>query len=260
MEVAVEIREGKPVLVFSGRLDDEASVRFGKELTNWVDRMLSRSITDFIVDFSGVTFVSSVVLRSMLSMARRVRARGGVLCLSNPSPELEETFQVIGFREIFESYGGTLKETAASAPELDTTPSETVRLDVIIGDQVFACRDGDSLGTEGSLAPEVFAGLPGVSGRHLFFRNTGENWFAEAPEDPGSIARVDDQVIPPGQRVNLNGDHILQIGEVRLKAHVTTPEKSDDEAEPMQIQIEDVFSRTATWLERAMGADQEKRE
>jgi hypothetical protein len=150
--------------------------------------------------------------------------------------------------------------TAEQIHPEDTTPSETVRLDVIIGDQVFACRDGDSLGTEGSLAPEVFAGLPGVSGRHLFFRNTGENWFAEAPEDPGSIARVDDQVIPPGQRVNLNGDHVLQIGEVRLKAHVTTPEKSDDEAEPMQIQIEDVFSRTATWLERAMGADHEKRE
>lgn len=134
MEVAVEIREDKPVLVYSGRLDDEASVRFGRELTAWVERMLNRNITDFIVDFSGVTFVSSVVLRAMLSMARRVRARGGVLCLSNPSPELEETFRVISFREIFESYGGTFKATAAAGPELDRTPSATVRLDVIIAD------------------------------------------------------------------------------------------------------------------------------
>jgi anti-sigma B factor antagonist len=260
MEVAVEIREDKPVLVYSGRLDDEASVRFGRELTAWVERMLNRNITDFIVDFSGVTFVSSVVLRSMLSMARRVRARGGVLCLSNPSPELEETFRVIGFREIFESYGGRLKVSAAAGPELDRTPSESVRLDVIIGDQVFVCRDGDSLGTEGSIAPQLFAGLPGVSGRHLFFRNTSDHWLAEASDDPGSIVRVDDQVVAPGQKVVLSRDHTLQIGEVRLRVLVTSPEKSEEEIEPIQIQIEDVFSRTATWLERAINADQEKHE
>jgi anti-anti-sigma factor len=260
MEVAVEIREDKPVLVYSGRLDDEASVRFGRELTAWVERMLSRSITDFIVDFSAVTFVSSVVLRSLLSMARRVRARGGVLCLSNPSPELEETFRVIGFREIFESYGGTFKTTAAAAPQLALAPSETVRLDVIIGDQVFTCGDGDSLGTEGSIAPELFAGLPGVSSRHLFFRNTGDHWLVEASDDPGSIVRVDDQVVPPSQKVVLSGDHTLQIGEVRLRVLVTSPQKSEEEVEPIQIQIEDVFSRTTTWIERAISADQEKHE
>jgi anti-sigma B factor antagonist len=225
MEVAVEIREDKPILVYSGRLDDEASVRFGRELTAWAERMLNRSVTDFIVDFSAVTFVSSVVLRSMLSMARRVRARGGVLCLSNPSPELEETFRVIGFREIFESYGGTFKTTDAAAPRLALTPSETVRLDVIIGDRAFICRDGDSLGTEGSIAPQLFAGLP-VS----------------------------------GQKVALSGDHTLQIGEVRQRVLVTSPEKGEEEVEPIQIQIEDVFSRTATWLERAISTDQEKRE
>jgi anti-sigma B factor antagonist len=260
MEVAVEIREDKPVLVYSGRLDDEASVRFGRELTAWAERMLSRNITDFIVDFSGVTFVSSVVLRSMLSMARRVRARGGVLCLSNPSPELEETFRVIGFREIFESYGGTVKTTAAASPELALAPTETVRLDIIIGDQVFTCSDGDSLGTEGSIAPQLFAGLPGVSSRHLFFRITADHWLVEASDDPGSIVRVDDQVVPPGQKMVLSGDHTLQIGEVRLKVLVTSPEKSDEDVEPIQIQIEDVFSRTATWIERAISADQEKQE
>jgi anti-anti-sigma factor len=260
MEVAVEIRNDKPVLVYSGRLDDEASVRFGRELTAWVERMLSRNLTDFIVDFSAVTFVSSVVLRSMLSMARRVRPRGGALCLSNPSPELEETFRVIGFREIFESYGGRFKTTAVAGPQLDLTPSETVRLDVVIGDQVFTCRDGDSLGTEGSLAPHLFAGPPGVSRQHLFFWNSEDHWSAEASDDPGSIVRVDDQVVAPGQQVGLSGEHTLQIGDVRLRVLVTFPQKSEDEAEPIQIQIEDLFSRTATWLERAMSADQEKRE
>ena len=46
--------------------------------------------------------------------------------------------------------------------------------------------------------------------------------------------------------------------EVKLRAHVTSPQKSEDEAEPIQIQNEDVFSRTATWIEGAISADQEK--
>jgi hypothetical protein len=41
---------------------------------------------------------------------------------------------------------------------------------------------------------------------------------------------------------------------------VTSPEKGEEEIEPIQIQIEDVFSRTATWIERAISADQQKRE
>jgi hypothetical protein len=41
---------------------------------------------------------------------------------------------------------------------------------------------------------------------------------------------------------------------------VTSSEKSKEEVEPIQIQIEDVFSRTATWIERAINTDQEKRE
>ena len=99
-----------------------------------------------------------------------------------------------------------------------------------------------------------------MSSRHLFFRNTGDHWLVEASDDPGSIVRVNDQVVPPSQKVVLSGDHTLQIGEVRLRVLVTSPEKSEEEVEPIQIQIEDVFSRTATWIERAISADQEKHE
>jgi hypothetical protein len=193
-------------------------------------------------------------------MARRVRARGGVLSLSNPSPELEETFRVIGFREIFESYGGTFKTTATAVPQLALAPYETMRLDVIIGDQVSLAVTEIRLERRAQLPPSFFAGLPGVSSRHLFFRNTGDHWLVEASDDPGSIVRVNDQVVPPSQKVVLSGDHTLQIGEVPLRVLVTSPEKSEEEVEPIQIQIEDVFSRTATWIERAISADQEKHE
>ena len=116
MEVAVEIADGRPVLVFSRRLDDEVAGRFNRELGIWVERLLTKGVTDLAIDFSGVSFVSSVIIRSLLSMAKRVRARGGTLCVVNPSAEIEETFGVIGFREIFQSYGGKFRLSLPVAP------------------------------------------------------------------------------------------------------------------------------------------------
>ena len=52
----------------------------------------------------------------------------------------------------------------------------------------------------------------------------------------------------------------VDLGAILWQVLVTSPEKSEEEVKPIQIQIEDVFSRTATWIDRAIGADQEKRE
>src|SRR5258708_19496597 len=79
MEVAVEIVDGKPVLVFSRRLDDEAAVRFNRELGQWVERLLTKGTAELAIEFSAVSCVTSAILRSLLSMAKRVRPRGGSL-------------------------------------------------------------------------------------------------------------------------------------------------------------------------------------
>ena len=170
MEVAVEIVEGKPVLVFSRRLDDEAAGRFNRELGLWVERLLAKGMSDLAIEFSGVSYVTSAILRSLLSMAKRVRARGGTLCILNPSAEIQETFGVIGFREIFESYGGKFRLSLPAVPLPEPTPTETAQLDIIVGNRVFACADGDTLGTEGSLGPELFSDLPGVAARPVRFQ------------------------------------------------------------------------------------------
>ena len=252
MEVAVEIADGRPVLVFSRRLDDEVANRFNRELGIWVERLLTKGVTDLAIDFSGVSFVSSVILRSLLSMAKRVRARGGTLCLVNPSAEIEETFGVIGFREIFQSYGGKFRLSLPVAPMPERTPNETAQLDILVGDRVFACAEGDTLGTEGSLGPELFTDLPGVSARPVRFQNAGGHWIAVLPPDPGSIVRVDNQVVAPGQHAVLKGDHILQIGEVRVRAHVTLPEGTSREGEPINAQVQNVFSQTAEWIDKTL--------
>jgi anti-anti-sigma factor len=252
MEVTVEIRANQPVLIYSGRLDEEAATRFNRELSQWVERMLSRNVTTLMLDFSEVTFVSGVVLRSMLSMARRVRARGGAVCIVNPSIDVQETFEVIRFREIFESYGGKLSMGAPQVVETTRAPSQTPQLDILIGDRALSCKDGDTLGIEGSLGAELFAGLQGVGARPVRFQSDGSHWLAAVAQEPGSMVRVDNQVIGPGQQAILKGDHWLQIGEVRVRLHVTLPDAVNKEGEPINEQVQSVFSRTANWINRTI--------
>ena len=252
MEVTVEIRANQPVLIYSGRLDEEAATRFNRELSQWVERMLSRDVTTLMLDFSEVTFVSGVVLRSMLSMARRVRTRGGAVCIVNPSIDVQETFEVIRFREIFESYGGKLTMGAPQVVETTRAPSQTPQLDILIGDRALSCKDGDTLGTEGSLGAELFAGLQGVGARPVRFQSDGSHWLAAVAQEPGSMVRVDNQVIGPGQQATLKGDHWLQIGEVRVRLHVTLPDAVSKEGEPINEQVQSVFSRTADWINRTI--------
>ncbi len=252
MEVAVEIVDGKPVLVFSRRLDDEAAVRFNRELGQWVERLLTKGTAELAIEFSAVSCVTSAILRSLLSMAKRVRARGGTLCILNPSAEIQETFGIIGFREIFESYGGRFRLSLPTAPKPERAPTEIAQLDILLGDKVLACTDGDTLGTEGSLGPELFNDLPGVAARPVRFQNAGNHWIAAVPQDGGSIVRVDNQVIAPGQQAILKGDHLLQIGEVRLRAHVTLPEGTNREGEPIDTRVQNVFSQTAEWIDKTL--------
>ena len=252
MEVTVEIRANQPVLVYSGRLDEEAATRFNRELSEWVERVLSRSVMTLMLDFSEVTFISAVVLRSMLSMARRVRARGGAICIVNPSLDVKETFEVIRFGEIFESYGGKFIVDASQPVEPTRAPSETSQLDILIGDRALSCKDGDTLGTEGSLGAELFAGLPGVGARPVQFENDGSHWLVTVAREPGSVVRVDNQVIGSGQQAILKSDHWLQIGEVRVRLHVTLPFGASKEGKQIDEQVQGVFSQAAEWIDKTL--------
>jgi len=252
MEVTVEIRANQPVLVYSGRLDEEAATRFNRELSQWVERMLSRKVMSLVLDFSEVTFISGLVLRSMLSMARRVRARGGAICIDNPSTDVQETFEVIRFRQIFESYGGKLTTGVPQIVETTRAPSRTIQLDILIGDRALSCKDGDTLGTEGSLGAELFAGLTGVGPRPVQFQSDGSHWLATVAPEPGSVVRVDNQVVGPGQHAILKGDHWLQIGEVRVRLHLTLPDSVSKEGERIDDQVQGVFSQAAEWIDKTL--------
>lgn len=78
----------------SGRLAFDASAEFESSLRSAVNESERNKV---ILEISGVSFVSSPVLRSILTLAKRLRRHRGSLFLSGATEEVHEVFRVSGF-------------------------------------------------------------------------------------------------------------------------------------------------------------------
>ncbi|RJX33362.1 MAG: anti-sigma factor antagonist [Desulfarculus sp.] len=85
------------VLALQGRLDTMAAPAFDAE----VNRLLQASERLFLLDLSGLNYISSAGLRSLLMLAKQVDARAGKLVLCGLEEMISEVFQVAGFEAIF---------------------------------------------------------------------------------------------------------------------------------------------------------------
>jgi hypothetical protein len=138
--------------------------------------------------------------------------------------------------------------------DVSTPASSQATLNLIVGNQIFLCRDGDSLGLNGTIAAELFQELSGAAETNLVFRLNGDRWWVEIPASAPPVAQVDDKVIVPGKNAELDGDHLIQVAGFRLRAHVTPP--VTETPDYFQVQIETAFSRAASWVDRTLlGSD-----
>lgn len=90
------------------------------------------------------------------------------------------------------------------------------KLELVVGSQVFACRDGDVLGRTGTVVSQVFAGIPTVSGQHVALELREGVWrvvnLQPPPDRPTKNATIlDGQAIPIGAAAALTGEHGLQL-------------------------------------------------
>ncbi len=66
-----------------------------------------------VVDFAGLTYISSAGLRVLLMAAKRSKASGIGLALSGMSPQVQDVFKLSGFAKLFEIYDDTAAAVAA---------------------------------------------------------------------------------------------------------------------------------------------------
>jgi anti-sigma B factor antagonist len=92
--------EGKIVLSVSGRVDTSTAPELEKAINKEIDSG-SRKV---LLDFSGVTYISSGGLRVLLATAKKLKNPGDKFGLCNLSPEVLKILKLAGFTSIFSIY------------------------------------------------------------------------------------------------------------------------------------------------------------
>jgi len=80
----------------------------------------------------------------------------------------------------------------------------------------FIFKDGDVLGSEGTVEPKFFARFEGILPRHVVFSETSNESFLLIPEEPGSVVRLDGLRIARGVKHRITGRHSLILNEVGM--------------------------------------------
>jgi len=110
------------------------------------------------------------------------------------------------------------------AARLDAAQAQ--RLLLIIGKETFECKDGDTLGREGTVAKAFFSAIGTVSRKHVGLALREGAWFVTVSPSVQNITQLDGREIPRGVAQPLLGEHVLRLStqcEVRLKVTGQNP-------------------------------------
>jgi anti-anti-sigma factor len=97
-----EIRQEKDTKIISvkGKMDAVSSPEFEKRLGEWMDQ----GQISFVVDLGEVYYISSAGLRSILLIAKALRAKEGRIICAGPKDEVKKMFKISGFSSMIPTY------------------------------------------------------------------------------------------------------------------------------------------------------------
>ena len=79
-------------------MDPSRIEAMGLELLELVDRDDTEQV---LINFENVSFFSSAAINKLIVVDRRVKARGGQLCLTNLRPEVQDLFSYTNLDQVF---------------------------------------------------------------------------------------------------------------------------------------------------------------
>ena len=80
----VELENGITKVILSGRLDIEGALKIDNNFND-----LAEKKKKVLVDLSGVTFIASLGIRTLITGAKATANNGGKMVLLNPQPNVE---------------------------------------------------------------------------------------------------------------------------------------------------------------------------
>jgi len=100
MEVTQETREGWRIVTVRGRVDSETADDLENSLRAALE--LERKV---VVDFSGVTYVSSAGLRALLQGARAAEIESSEFVVCSLLPAVKRVFDMSGMQQVIKVRG-----------------------------------------------------------------------------------------------------------------------------------------------------------
>jgi len=95
-----ESLDGVKVIILAGRMDIAGTQEVDQRFT-----VLAASSKALIaVDLSGVTFLASIGMRTLVSSARALMNRGGAMALANPQPLVNQALIAAGIDSLIPIY------------------------------------------------------------------------------------------------------------------------------------------------------------
>jgi anti-anti-sigma factor len=100
MGVKMEIEHRKDVkadiMTVKGRMDAITTAEFDKK----IEEIIQQKGNTIIVDFSGLDYISSAGLRSILSASKKLKGKGGTIILTALKDVVRDVFEISGFSSI----------------------------------------------------------------------------------------------------------------------------------------------------------------
>ena len=110
MDISFEqLSDGTKLVKLAGRLDMMGAQSIDLKFTSGV----ATADAGVVVDLSGVSFLASLGIRTLISPAKALKARGGRMVLLNPQPLVVEVLKVSGLLGILPVYTELSEAVAA---------------------------------------------------------------------------------------------------------------------------------------------------
>jgi anti-sigma B factor antagonist len=97
MDITSTNHERAVVVAVAGRMDAVSAPQFEKTC----DPFITAGTRNIVADIAGLTYISSMGLGCLLSVAKKLQPKGGKLYVSGAAGMVKEVFRMAGFESIF---------------------------------------------------------------------------------------------------------------------------------------------------------------
>jgi len=100
MEIKTLKEKNTVVITVMGKIDAVTTPEFDKALT----KLVAEGESTFLLNFSGLEYISSTGLRSILAAAKQLKPKGGDISFFGLKGPVKDVFRISGFGTIFKIF------------------------------------------------------------------------------------------------------------------------------------------------------------